>query len=59
MGESRTRFNVGVVNKLVVHTLSGTSYMDRFSKSVHLAERLIVLNHSTPVPILMVHEVRN
>lgn len=47
------------MNEPVVSALLETTYIDRFIKWIHLAERKIVPHHSPPVPILMVHETKS
>lgn len=59
MGESRTHVNFGVVNKLLVPVLLGTTNMDKFAKSIQPTERKIVPHHSPQVPILAVHEAES
>lgn len=56
MGESRTLVTLDVVEKLAVPVLFGTTFIDKFIKSIHADERKINLHHSAPVPILMPHE---
>lgn len=58
MSESRSRVNFGVIDELIVPVLSGTTYIDWFVKSIHLAERKIMLHHYPSVPILMIRETR-
>lgn len=59
MGESRTRVSLGILGESVVPVLFRTTYIDRFIKSTHGAERTIVLHHSAPTHIQMVYEARN
>lgn len=59
MGESRTRANFGIASELVVPILLGTTYIDRFIRSIHPAERKIVPYHYPPVPKLIVYKARS
>lgn len=59
MAESRTRINFGVVNELVMPVLPGTTFIDKFIRSIHPVKRKIVAHHSSAVSILMVHEARS
>lgn len=52
-----TVFNFGVISELVFLGLSGTAYIDRFTKSIRPTEREIVPYRSPPEAILMVHKV--
>lgn len=52
-GESATLVNFGNEIDLVVPILLGKTCIDRFIKSIHLAQRKLVPHHSPPVPILM------
>lgn len=45
-----------VVDRLAVLVLFGTTVIDKFIESIHLAERRIILYHSLLVLILIVHE---
>lgn len=53
MGELRTRLNIGIVNKVVMPVLLRTTYIDRFTKSIHPVEKKIATRHPLLVPILM------
>lgn len=59
MGGSRTRISFDVVNKLVVPVLLETACINRFIKSIHLAQRKIFPHRFSPVPVLTVHEARS
>lgn len=58
MGELLTSVNYGVIKALEVPVFLGTTYIYRFIKSIHPAEREIVPYHSLPVPILMLKEAK-
>lgn len=55
MAESCTPVTLAVVNELIVLPLLGTTYIDRFIKSINPTERKFVPRHSPPVQMLMVH----
>lgn len=56
--ESRTRAKFCFVDKLAVSLLWKTTLIGRSIKRVHPAGRKIALHHCTPVPIVMVYEIR-
>lgn len=56
MVESRTEVRLDIADKLSVQVLLEMTFNDRFIESIHPAEGNIVLYHSLPIPILMVHE---
>lgn len=49
----------GIINKLAVPVLLGTTFIDRFIKSVYPDKRRIILQHYPPAPIMMVHEAKS
>lgn len=59
MGESRTCVNFGAVNSLFVSVFLRTTHIDRFIKSIHLAERNIFPHHSPPVPTIKIRKARS
>lgn len=59
MGVSHTRVSFCDVNELVVPIFLGTTYIDRFIKSINSVERKIIPHHSQQVPMLIVQEVRS
>lgn len=54
--EARTCVKFGVVNKLVMTSVIRMTFIDGSIKSIHPAERGLVLRHSPTVPTLTVHE---
>lgn len=59
MGEPGTRVAFGVLAKLAIPALLGTTLIDRFVKSIHPVERKTVLHHSPPVHCLLVYKAKN
>lgn len=59
MGEASTCVTLGVVDELVVPIMLGSTFVDRFSKSIHTAEKKILLYQSLPPTILMVHAAKS
>lgn len=58
-GESRARVTLSVVDKLAALVLFGTTFIDRFIRSINPTERKIAPHHCPPVSILIVHEARS
>lgn len=54
MGDSRERVVFGIVRKLAVAVLLGTSYLNRFLQGVFPAELKTVPSNAKPVPILTI-----
>lgn len=46
----------GVVDGSDLPVLLGTTFLDKFIKLANLAKRKMVLYHTPPVPLLMVHD---
>lgn len=58
IGESRYQATFGMVDKLALPVLLQTTFIDKFTKTIHPAEREIVPHQSPPVPILVVHKTK-
>lgn len=56
MPELRIRVTFGFMDKLAVHLLVGTSFIDIFIKLIHQTKRKLVPHHSLPVPIPMLQK---
>lgn len=56
MCKSRTEVIFEVVDKLAVLVILEPTFIDRFTKSIHLSETMIELHCPPPVDIQMVHE---
>lgn len=59
MGQSRTRVTFGVIDRLAVHLLLVTTFVDKYISSIHPAKRNIFPHHIPLVPILMVYETKS
>lgn len=56
MGEAHNRVKFGMVGELLGHMLLRKAFIDRFVKTIHPAERIIVVQHCSLISILSVHE---
>lgn len=50
---------LGLLKKLFVSVLLGTTLIDKFIKSIHPAGRKIVASHSTSVPVQMLYKAKS
>lgn len=55
----RAHVTFGVVDRLAVPVLLGSTFIDGYVRPVHLAERKFVPYYSPPVPILLLQEARS
>lgn len=56
IGQARSHARFGVISQLVVLLLLVMTYIDKFIKLIHAAERKIVPHHFIQIPILIIQE---